>query len=161
MRDYHRPMRPEADRPSIPWWEALLLGMRVFGAMCGVIVLLAGVFMAQKVFSGVYTALSGPEQLDVIFARWSAAVGGNLLDITIQGQAYPVARLLAVLILSLGAVFLGHLALKVILTGTEVIRIMSADLAAFKKSEPAQPADPPADDPVEYTLQETPRKALT
>lgn len=130
----------------IPVWAMIVLGTRLLGALIGVVAMLVGIFMAIKVFSGIYTALTGPAALSRAFDEWARALGGNnALEVVYRNQQYPVTRLLTLLILGVGSIVLAHLSLTVMVSGMKLITMASGELKELREAlKPDAPEPAPA-----------------
>ena len=113
--------------------QPILQGLRIAGAVIGVIAMAFGLIYVTRVFSVLFTALRYPEKNKALIDGWIAAVGGNELDIVISGTTCHGANVVAVAVLGGGATVLAWLALALVLAGAKTISWTLSDREAVKK----------------------------
>ena len=107
--------------------------MRALGALLGVIAIIMGLVYASRMFALIFDALHEPELFRSQLATWAAAIGGDELDLVIAGASYPVANVLALLVLGVGALVLTWLALGLVLAGAKTVSWCLGDREAVKR----------------------------
>jgi len=66
-------------------------------------------------------------------AKWTDAVGGEDLDVVLEGQTYHAARGLAVLVVVVFNLILAWIAMGIMLTGAKIVSWTSSEREAVKK----------------------------
>jgi hypothetical protein len=131
--------------------EALHQVIRAFVGILGVIAIIIGLLYAARTFHLIYSALSGPEAMHSIVARWASAVGEKEFDFVISGNTYHLANAVAIVVLGGGAVVLAWISMGLILTGTKVVSWMVGERQAIKEilthafGPLGRPSGPPAE----------------
>ncbi len=113
--------------------EALGSGARLIATGLGILAIVIGLYCSTKIFFGIYDVLRNPEGFQAIHGQWIEAVGGKELSVQINGDEYPVANLVAILVLGLGALVLAWIAIAVMVTGAKIVSWTSSDREAIKK----------------------------
>lgn len=127
--------------------DATIIGVRLVIAFIGLICMIIGIMMIIKVFNLFYAFLAGPSTLAATFDAWAKALGGNELAVDINGKSHPLARVLTVVILCVGSVFLTYLSTGVMTTGAKMIHHVSDELLKVRQALLSPPADyPPAEE---------------
>jgi len=113
--------------------QTVMQGVRVAGAILGIIAIIIGLVYATRVFDLVFNVLQMPEAFQLHLSKWAEAVGGEELDLTIAGETLHGARFLAVAILGGGCVVLVWLSLGFVLVGAKIVSWTLSDREAVKK----------------------------
>lgn len=113
--------------------SVLETGSRVVATFLGMIVILVGLWSALKVFGALYQGVTGPQGFSKTFEGWVKVVGGEKLNVQINGNTIPLAPVLAVMLLGGGAFLLTWLAMGIMLTGAKIISWTSGDREAVKR----------------------------
>lgn len=128
MREFERANRVEPIN-----MQTAIQVLRAVGAALGIIAIIFGLSYATRLFAGIFSALRAPENCQALVDTWSAAVGGEQLDIVISGATYHCARIVAVVILGGGSMILAWLSLGLIAAGGKIVSWTLTDRAAIKR----------------------------
>ena len=132
MKDYARPDRKGEDTPSFDMESVAVFG-RLAATVLGLIVIVVGLVYAAKIFVSIYDTLWAPETLKAPLAKWADAVGGEDLDVELEGQTYHAARGLAVLVVVVFNLILAWISMGIMLTGAKIVSWTSSEREAVKK----------------------------
>ena len=132
MNDSTKDFEP-APASSDSFSSVLETGSRVVATFLGIVVILVGLWSALKVFGALYQGLTGPQGFAKTFDGWAKVVGGEKLNLTVNGITIPLAPVLAVIVLGGGAFLLTWLAMGIMLTGAKIISWTSGDREAVKR----------------------------
>jgi hypothetical protein len=115
-------------------------GARVLATGLGFIVVLVGLWATLQVFQTLLSVFNSPQGFEKVFAQWVDVVGGDDLDIQVNGNAapnngkpFPMANFLAAALLGGGALLLTWLSLGIMLAGAKIITWTSGDREAVRK----------------------------
>ena len=104
-----------------PMTEQVGQAVRIAAAVLGLVIIVIGLIYALRVFDLVYGSLRSPEGFGEVFARWVAAIGGEELNIEVEGEVIPLGPAFAIVIMGGGALILCWVAMGFITTGAKVI----------------------------------------
>ncbi len=96
--------------------------LRLLAAAIGVALVVVGLMFVVKVLTGIPTALKDPQSAESLVNKWSDVLGfdeGGLIEY--DGQKYPVGRIAATLVLGMGTMVIGSVALRCITAGTSIL----------------------------------------
>lgn len=113
--------------------QSVMQGVRVAGALLGMLAIILGLVYATRVFDLVLNTLFDPAAFGVHLDKWVEALGGEQLDLTLGDQTFRGSRYTAVTILGSGVVILTWIALGFIIAGAKVISWTLSDREAVKK----------------------------
>lgn len=113
--------------------QSFLQLIRATVAILGIIAIIIGLTYATRMFGLIYTTLQAPEAFQVHLDTWVAAVGGEELNIVVEGTTYPGARVVAIIVLGGGAAILAWIAMGFIRTGAKTVSWILGDREAVKK----------------------------
>lgn len=113
--------------------EALSSVARLMAMGLGIIAIVIGLYCSAKVFFGIHDVLTNPEGFQAIYQQWVEAVGGEELSVQIDDDQFPVANLVAILVLGLGSLALAWIAIGIMITGARIVSWTSSDREAIKK----------------------------
>ncbi len=113
--------------------HSLMQGVRVAGAILGIIAIIIGLVYATRVFDLVLNTLHAPGAFEAHLDKWVEAVGGEQLDLTLAGETFHGARVFAIMILGGGALVLVWLSLGFITVGAKTVAWTLSDREAIKK----------------------------
>lgn len=99
-------------------------GMRIVVGAVGIITLVVGVYYATFLFDAIYTALTAPQGFESAFLQWREILGGDALDITVDGQTVPLSRLAAIAFVGFGSMALFWLTLQIVYVGCKILTLM-------------------------------------
>jgi len=108
-------------------------GVRIVGAVLGIITIVIGLVYATRTFDLVLNTLHAPGAFGTHLDKWVDAVGGEQLDLTIAGETLHGSRMFAIMILGGGATILVWLSLGFIVVGAKVVGWTLSDREAIKK----------------------------
>jgi hypothetical protein len=108
-------------------------GLRVAGTVLGIIIIIVGLVFAIMLFEQIYSTLKSPEGFDGAVRQWIPVVGGEDVEVEVEGRPVPVARLMAIVILGGGTVLLVWIAMGFMLTGARIVSWTTSDREAIKK----------------------------
>jgi hypothetical protein len=130
MSDY--PPQEDGAPPSI---GAMVESAGRMGASTlGIVVIVIGLACVLEIFNGIAGTLKDPERIQPLVTQWAETLGGDELDLSFdKTQDYPVARVLAIALLGIGACVLAQLALTIMVYGAKIISFSSSDGRAVKK----------------------------
>jgi len=128
MRDYGQ----KRDGNSFSMHTVLQI-LRAMSAVLGIVTIIIGVIYAAQIFSLLARALQEPDSIHTYLEIWTEAVGGDELDIVIDGTIYPCANAIAITVLGGIAVCLAWISMGLILTGAKVVSWTLSDREAVKK----------------------------
>ncbi|HWB10953.1 MAG TPA: hypothetical protein VG826_17125 [Pirellulales bacterium] len=106
---------------------------RACANLVGVIAVVAGLWLAMDLFGAVYRGLNSPENVRPLLQQWAETLGGEKLTVKIGEERYPLASLVAVLVVGAGCCVLAWLAMGVMLTGAKIITWTSSDREAIRR----------------------------
>jgi hypothetical protein len=106
---------------------------RLIATGLGIITIVVGLYCSTRIFFGILGVLNSPEGFQAVYQQWVNAVGGKELDIRIDEDPFPVANLVAILVLGVGSLVLAWIALAIMLTGAKIVTWTSSDRQAIKK----------------------------
>jgi len=130
MSDY--PRKEEDQQPSIG--SMLESAGRMGATALGVLAIVIGLICVLNIFNGIFDTLKDPGRVEPIVEQWTETLGGDELDISFSDtEDYPVARVLAIVLLGVGACVLAQLALMIVVCGAKIISFASSDRKAVKK----------------------------
>jgi len=104
-----------------PMTEQVGQAVRIIATILGLVIIVIGLIYALRVFDLVYGSLKSPEGFGEVFARWVAAIGGEELNIEVEGEVIPLGPAFAIAIMGGGALILCWVAMGFITTGAKVI----------------------------------------
>lgn len=113
--------------------QPLLQFIRALAAILGLISIIIGLTYATRMFSLGLETLRSPEIFQVHLDKWAEAVGGEDLNVMIEGTTLDVARGVALLILGGGATILAWISLAFISIGAKTVSWTLSDHEAIKK----------------------------
>ena len=109
--------------------------LRNLAVALGMLLMVAGLICGIMVFCAVWGALRDPQLLGPMFAALAEAVGGPQLDLpTAESGTLHLAYVLAVAVAGGGVVVLAWIAIRLMLTGGEVVWRILGDLGTLKKA---------------------------
>lgn len=119
--------------PPVSLFETISRVFRLLVSIVGLILLFMGLNYSSKIFYGIYTGVQNPEQHQALLDRWVNVVGGNKLDVKIDGVTYSVARPLAIFVVGGALCILITIAITFMGTGAKIISMTTSDQEAIKK----------------------------
>ncbi len=129
MKDHGHEKQGISISPQM-WWPYV----RALGAVIGVVVMVTGVAYAARIFNWIMDTLRAPDHFQPVLGGWVKALGGEQLDMVLEnGARIPVATLLAVVILGVGATLLIRISLGLITAGAKTLSCMLGDREAIKR----------------------------
>jgi hypothetical protein len=128
MRDYGQ----KRDGNSFSMQTVLRI-LRAVSAVLGIIAIIIGLMYATQMFTLLFSALQEPDSIHTYLEKWTEAVGGEELDIVIDGTTYPCANAIAITVLGGIVVCLAWISMGLILTGAKVVSWTLSDREAIKK----------------------------
>ena len=109
--------------------------LRNLAVALGMLLMVVGLICGIMVFCAVWGALREPQLLGPMFAALAEAVGGAQLDLaTADSGTLHLAYVLAVAVAGGGVVVLTWIAIRLMLTGGEVVWRILEDLGTVKKA---------------------------
>ncbi len=136
MKEYWR----EDDCPSFDL-QSFPQIIRAVGAILGIIAITIGVVYATRMFGLVFAVLKNPDGFQAHLDKWVETVGGQQLDVVIDGTAYHGARILAIMVLGGGATILTWISMGLIRAGAQTVSWTLSDHDAVKRM-PVHACDP-------------------
>jgi hypothetical protein len=132
------PLPPPRDEPPHPpppesIGNILSAGMRFIATGLGLVVIVFGLWAALKIFGAVYAVIVAPTGFAGTFKAWVDAVGGAKLDVALPNGTFPLAPLVAALILGGGTFILAWIGLGMMLTGAKIVSWTQGDREAVKR----------------------------
>lgn len=106
---------------------------RLIATGLGIVAIVLGLSCSAKVFFAVHGTLTNPEGFDAFFQQWVDTLGGQELEMQIDGRPYPIANLAAILVLGLGTMLLAWIAIGIMLTGAKIVSWTAGDKEAVKR----------------------------
>ena len=113
--------------------KSFLQVLRAVAVVLGVAAILVGVVFAVRVFAVAFNALRDPAGFQPLLAQWAETVGGEKLDVVIEGNKYPCAGVLATIVLGGGGMMLVWIAMGLVMAGAKVVSWTLGDRTAVKK----------------------------
>lgn len=113
--------------------EKLRDALRVIATLIGVIAIVVGLFFAIRLFGALYSGLAKPEKFDSTIDKWEMTLGGEDMDLIIEGRNYPFARPLAIALLGGGTFLLVWIVLGIMITGAKIVSVTTSDMEAIKR----------------------------
>ena len=117
--------------PSIGGFLEML--PRACANVVGIIAVVSGLWLAIDLFGAIYRGLNSPENVRPLLDHWAETLGGGKLTVKVADQSYPLASLLAVIVVGAGCCVLTWLAMGVMLTGAKIITWTSGDREAIRR----------------------------
>jgi CelD/BcsL family acetyltransferase involved in cellulose biosynthesis len=106
---------------------------RACANLVGVIAVVAGLWLAIDLFSAIYRGLNSPENVRPLLQNWAETLGGEKLTVKVGDERYPLAALVATVVVGAGCCVLTWLAMGVMLTGAKIITWTSSDREAIRR----------------------------
>ncbi|MEK7482938.1 MAG: hypothetical protein AABZ60_01260 [Planctomycetota bacterium] len=117
--------------------ENISILLRIVATLMGLILLIWGIVYSVRIFNDVYSAIQtvtqNPTKAETMISNVSSLIGGKDLHIRVEGEDYPVDKILALLFIALGVSILTQLALGIANCGAKIIMYTSSDKEAIKK----------------------------
>ncbi|HEV3339998.1 MAG TPA: hypothetical protein VG125_06565 [Pirellulales bacterium] len=123
------PVQEEA-QPIASLWETL---PRACANLVGVVAVVTGLWLAIDLFGAIYRGLNSPENVRPLLQHWAETLGGDKLTVQVADQRYPLASLVATVVVGVGCCLLTWLAMGVMLTGAKIISWTSSDREAIRR----------------------------
>jgi hypothetical protein len=106
---------------------------RLAATALGMLAIGFGIYFVVRVFVTVYGHLSNPAGFKPLLDEWVKTLGGAGLDFHFDGKDYSTGAVVAALLLGVGAILLGWLALGLTLTGAKIVSWTVSDREAVKR----------------------------
>ena len=103
------------------------------GALCGLAMILVGIYFAVQLFGAAYSAVTAPEPFGPVVDQWAQYLGGDQPVLEVGDEVQIGPRLLAILVLGGCTLVLLWITLAVIATGARIVYWMGTDLDAVKR----------------------------
>lgn len=113
--------------------EKLRDALRVIATLIGVIAIVVGFFFATRLCGAIYSGLAKPEKFNSAIDKWERTLGGEELDLVVEGKNYPLARPLAIALLGGGMFVLVWIIMGIMITGAKIVSVTASDKEAVKK----------------------------
>jgi len=113
--------------------EKLRDALRVIATLIGVIAVVVGFFFAMRLCAALYSGLAKPEKFNSAIDKWERTLGGEELDLVVEGKHYPLARPLAIALLGGGTFVLVWIVMGIMITGAKIVSVTASDKEAVKK----------------------------
>lgn len=113
--------------------EKLRDALRVIATLIGVIAIVVGFFFATRLCGALYSGLAKPEKFNSAIDKWERTLGGEELDLVVEGKNYPLARPLAIALLGGGMFVLVWIIMGIMITGAKIVSVTASDKEAVKK----------------------------
>lgn len=128
-------MRPYESDPAVDSIGTFSLArlLRAVCAVLGIIAIVIGLVYAVRVFGWVHTALLNPSGFQERLVLWSAAVGGEKLDVVTGDTVYHAANFMAILVLGGGTVILAWIAMGLIVGGGKIVAWTVSERDAIRR----------------------------
>ena len=107
--------------------------VRLIASVIGMILIIAGLIYALKLFNLVFDNLSSPQNFIEIFKPWIEVVGGDAFNFRVAGKPYPVANVITLGVLGAGGFLLAWIAMGLMLTGAKIVSWTTSDREAILK----------------------------
>lgn len=104
----------------------------ILAALCGLGMMLAGIYFAFYLFGAAYQGVTAPERFGPVVDQWTQHLGGEEPMLEAQGVRLK-PRLAAVFVLGGCALILLWITLAVISTGARIVYWMGTDLDAVRR----------------------------
>jgi hypothetical protein len=121
---------PEERQPVAGLWETL---PKACANLVGVVAVVTGLWLAIDLFGAIYRGLNSPENVRPLLEHWADTLGGEKLTVQVADQRYPLASLVATVVVGAGCCVLTWLAMGVMLTGAKIISWTSSDREAIRR----------------------------
>ena len=113
--------------------QSLFDFLKAVSALLGIVAIIVGLIFAMRLFFLVFGALESPEGMAPYFEKWVEALGGEKLNFTLNGDAIPLANILAVMVLGGGAIILMWISMGLITTGAKILSWILCDRETVKR----------------------------
>lgn len=111
--------------------------LRIVSTLMGIILILWGMIFSIRIFNDVYTGVQSVMQNSApgkaFVDNVAGLIGGKELHIHVEGEDYPIDKILALLFIALGVSILTQLALGIAKCGANIVMYTSSDREAIKK----------------------------
>ncbi len=105
----------------------------LLATVAGITIILIGLKYSIDMFGFVFDILKNPHPLTKMIDQWSKILELNSLKITLQGQEFPIANILSLMVVGIGALILVRIALAMMKTGAKIVSWTSNEREAVKK----------------------------
>ncbi len=109
------------------------IAVRLLATSLGILAIIIGLMYAGRTFNLIYNAIKHPQTFQVLFDQWVLIIGGSKLDLTLFGEAYPVARIITVFVLGGGSLILVWLSIGIMMAGAKIVSWTSSEREAIKR----------------------------
>jgi hypothetical protein len=124
---------PPGDQPGPSFAGAMEALPRLCANVVGMAAILAGLWLALDLFNAIYHGLNTPENVRPLLQQWAETLGGDKLTIKVADSSYPLASLVATIVVGAGCCLLTWLALGMMLAGAKIISFTSSDREAIRR----------------------------
>jgi len=114
-------------------FAVLLRLLRMIAAVAGVIAIVLGIYYVVRLLGIVQSALISPAATSPLIAQWAEQLGGRELDLVVDTAVFPLALVLAFVLVGGGTALLAWLSIGLAVAGARILSWTVTDRAAMQR----------------------------